>query len=301
MSSGSIKAVLYALGANTGIAIMKTGAAIVTGSGSLMAESLHSWADCTNQIMLLVGMKQAKKAPDINHPMGYAKVSYFWAMLVAVLLFFMSGAFALYEGIERVLHPEPVKYLWASVGILAGAVIMETLSLWGALKESAQERGEQSLWNWFRSTRHSELLVVVAEDVGALAGLAVALIFLLLTAVTGNSMFDAVGTVFIGLLMITISVSVMREVKAMITGESVGAEKEAEIKAFLNSQPEIEKVINLITIQWGSDVMVATKAQMKPAGSEEQMVKNISEVEERLQAKFGVKWSFFEPDIAPKE
>lgn len=301
MSSGSIKAVLYALGANTGIAIMKTGAAIVTGSGSLMAESLHSWADCTNQIMLLVGMKQAKKAPDINHPMGYAKVSYFWAMLVAVLLFFMSGAFALYEGIERVLHPEPVKYLWASVGILAGAVIMETLSLWGALKESAQERGEQSLWNWFRSTRHSELLVVVAEDVGALAGLAVALIFLLLTAVTGNSMFDAVGTVFIGLLMITISVSVMREVKAMITGESVGAEKEAEIKAFLNAQPEIEKVINLITIQWGSDVMVATKAQMKPAGSEEQMVKNISEVEERLQAKFGVKWSFFEPDIASKE
>ena len=301
MSSGSIKAVLYALGANTGIAIMKTGAAIVTGSGSLMAESLHSWADCTNQIMLLVGMKQAKKAPDVNHPMGYAKVSYFWAMLVAVLLFFMSGAFALYEGVERVLHPEPVKYLWASVGILAGAVIMESISLWGALKESAKERGEQSLWDWFRSTRHSELLVVVAEDVGALAGLAVALIFLLLTAVTGNSMFDAVGTVFIGILMITISVSVMREVKAMITGESVGAEKEAEIKAFLNAQPEIEKVINLITIQWGSDVMVATKAQMKPTGSEEQMVKNISEVEERLQAKFGVKWSFFEPDITPKE
>ena len=114
-------------------------------------------------------------------------------------------------------------------------------------------------------------------------------------------MFDAVGTVFIGLLMITISISVMREVKAMITGESVGAEKEAEIKAFLNAQPEVEKVINLITIQWGSEVMVATKAQMKPAGSEEQMVKNISEVEERLQEKYGVKWSFFEPDIAPKE
>jgi cation diffusion facilitator family transporter len=297
MSSGSIKAVLYALAANTGIAIMKTIAAFVTGSGSLLAESLHSWADCTNQIMLLIGMKQAKQKPDKNHPMGYEKVSYFWAMLVAVLLFFMSGLFALYEGINHILHPEPIKYLMASIGILLVAVVLEGSSLWGALKSSAKERGEQSLWGWFKTTRHSELLVVIAEDTGALAGLFTALIFLGLTEITNNTIFDAIGTVLIGMLMIFIAISVMTEVKAMITGESVGVEKEEAIRKFLSDQPEVEKVMNLITIQWGAEIMVATKAQMKMTGSEEQLIRNISVVEEKMQAKFGVKWSFFEPDI----
>jgi cation diffusion facilitator family transporter len=296
MSSGSMKAVLYALSANAGIAVCKSVGAVMTGSGSLLAESLHSWADCTNQIMLMIGMKQAKKAPDVNHPMGYSKVGYFWSMLVGVLLFFMSGLFALYEGVEHLLHPEPLKYLWYSIGILAASVVLESFSLWGGLKESKEERGDKGLWAWFKSTRQSEMLVVVAEDIGALAGLAIALIFLILTAVTGNPMYDAIGTLGIGVLMVGIAFAVMSEVKDMITGESVGVEKEREIREFLESQPEIEKIMNLITIQWGNDIMVATKAQMKPTGSEDGLIANINNVEERLQAKFGVRWSFFEPD-----
>lgn len=295
-SSGSMKAVIYALSANAGIAVCKSVGAFMTGSGSLLAESLHSWADCTNQIMLMVGMKQAKKAPDADHPMGYGKVAYFWSMLVGVLLFFMSGVFALYEGVEHFLHPEPLKYLWYSIGILAFSVLLEGFSLYGALNQSKAERGNNGLWSWFKHTRQSEMLVVVAEDIGALAGLVVAMIFLTLTALTGNPIYDAIGTLFIGVLMVAISFFVMREVKAMITGESVGRKKEKEIREFLEAQPEIKKIMNLITIQWGQDIMVATKAEMTPTGSEEGLIKNISLVEERMQEKFGVRFSFFEPD-----
>lgn len=296
MASGSLKAVLYALTANATIAVFKTIGAVMTGSGSLLAESLHSWADCTNQIMLMIGMKQAKKAPDANHPMGYGKVSYFWSMLVAVLLFFMSGVFALYEGVEHFLHPQPLKYLWYSIGILGISVVIEGLSLLGALKLSKDERAGASIWSWFKTTRQSELLVVVVEDLGALIGLSVALVFITLSAITGNPLFDAIGTLFIGVLMIILSFIIMREVKAMITGESVGIAKEKAIREFLESQPEVKKIINLITIQWGGEIMVATKAEMVPTGSEEMLIKNISLVEDRMQEKFGIRWSFFEPD-----
>lgn len=297
MSGNSTKAVLSALGANSGIALSKTVAAYFTGSGSLMAESLHSWADCTNQILLLVGMKQAEKAPDVNHPMGYAKVAYFWSMMVAIILFALSGVFAIYEGVERFLHPHPVEYIGISIAVLAIAVVLETFSLRSALKESAAERGNQSLLQWFKTTRQTELLVVTAEDIGALGGLVIALVALILTLTTGNMIFDAIGTVIIGLLMVYSSYMVVSEVKAMITGESIGAEKEKELRAFIEAQPEVKHVINLITIQWGRDIMVATKAEMTETGSEKQLIENISAVEERMQEKFNIKWSFFEPDI----
>jgi cation diffusion facilitator family transporter len=297
MKTNSIKAVFYALASNMGIAILKTIAAFFTGSGSLMAESLHSWSDCINQIMLLIGMKQSQKEPDQNHPMGYAKVAYFWSLLVAVLLLFMSGIFSVYEGVGRFFHEEPIKYLNLSIGILVIAVILESLSLLGALKSSKEERKNQNIFKWFKNTKSSELLVIIAEDIGALMGLATALIFLILTFITKLTIFDAIGTIVIGLLMIIMALSIMKEVKAMITGESIGKEKEEEMKIFLEEQPEVEKIIKLITIQWGVEKMVALKIQMKKTGSEEKMIENISVVEEKFQEKFHVKWSFFEPDI----
>jgi cation diffusion facilitator family transporter len=295
MSSGSTKAVLAALGANTGIAIAKTAGAFFTGSGSLMAESLHSWADCSNQILLLIGMKQAKREPDINHPMGYSKVSYFYTMTVAILLFLLGGVFSVYEGAERILHPHPVEYLGISIMVLLVAVGLESFSLMGALKGMKEERGDQSLFTWFKTTRQSELLVVTAEDIGALSGLAVALVFMILTWITGNVLFDAIGSLLIGVLMIAISFLVLVEVKAMITGESVGEKKEAQIREFLLAQPEIEEVYNIIAMQWGNDMMVATKAKIKATTADE-LVINIDAVEERLQKEFSIRWSFFEPD-----
>lgn len=297
MSSGSTKAVIAALMANGGIAVSKTAAALFTGSGSLMAESLHSWADCTNQIFLLMGMKQAKRAPDENHPMGYARVTYFWAMLVAVLLFGLGGLFALYEGVERLLHPQPVQYVGISIAVLVVAVLLEGYSLWNALNEVRKEAPGKPLLTWFKETRQSELMVVTAEDIGALAGLAIALSALTLTAITGNPMYDALGSIAVGLLLSVISIAVVREVQAMITGESASPEMRTKIKAFLTSQPEVEEVYNIISIQWGAELMIAVKAKMAPVPSAEAMVDAINAVEERLQAALGVRWVFFEPDI----
>ena len=297
MSGSSKKAVLTAFAANTGIAITKTAGAVVTGSGTLFAEALHSFADCTNQILLLIGMSQANRKPDERHPMGYGKVGYFYSMCVAFLLFFIAGLASIQHGYEVFKHPEPVKYLGVSIAILIVSVFLEGYALYGALKSVKEENAEWSLRQWFKETRNSELLIVVAEDTGALIGLAIALIALSATAITGNPIFDAIGTMMVGFLLIIVAINVMIEVKAMITGESIGVEKEDEIIEFLEKQPEVEKVINIITQQFGKDIMVALKVHMKKAGSDVDLVRNIDSVEERMQKEFNIKWSFFEPDI----
>lgn len=298
MSGSSKKAVLTAFAANTGIAIAKTIGAIFTGSGTLFAESLHSFADCTNQILLLIGMSQSNRKPDEKHPMGYGKVGYFYSMCVAFLLFFIAGLASIQHGYEVFKHPEPVKYLGLSIGILCFSVVLEGYALFGALKSVKEENPEWSLHQWFKETRNSELLIVVAEDTGALVGLAIALIALSATAITGNPIYDAIGTIMVGVLLIVVAINVMIEVKAMITGESIGAEKEDAIIEFLEKQPEVDHVINIITQQYGKDIMVALKVHMKKAGSDVDLVRNIDSVEERMQKEFNIKWSFFEPDIA---
>lgn len=291
------KAVFSALAANTGIAVAKAGAALYTGSGSMLAESIHSAADCLNQILLLVGIKRAQKAPDATHPMGYGRESYFWALLVAVLLFGLGGVFALVEGVHRIAHPAPVEHLGLSIAILLGAVGLEGWSLLNAIRESKEERGGKSMWRWFRDTRQSELLIVTAEDMGALAGLAVALMALVLVAVTGNPIFDAIGTLVVGILLSVISMTVLWEVRGLVAGESLAYEERTDIDAFLKARPEIASVMNVITLQWGVDRMVAVKAQMAKFATPEAMIEAINRVEEAMQAEFDIRWVFFEPDI----
>lgn len=300
MSGSSKKAVMTAFAANTGIAITKTIGAFFTGSGTLFAEALHSFADCTNQVLLLIGMSQSNRKPDERHPMGYGKVGYFYSMCVAFLLFFVAGLASIQHGYEVLKHPEPVKYLGVSIGILCVSVVLEGYALFGALKGVKEENEEWTLRQWFKETRNSELLIVVAEDTGALIGLAIALMALTATAITGNPLYDAIGTIMVGILLIVVAVNVMIEVKAMITGESIGLEKEDEIIEFLEQQPEVEKVINIITQQYGKDIMVALKVQMKKAGSDVDLINNIDKVEELMQKQFNIKWSFFEPDFEKK-
>lgn len=295
------KAVFTALAANSCIAVAKATAAVFTGSGSMLAESIHSAADCLNQILLLVGIQRAKKAPDATHPMGYGRESYFWALLVAVLLFGLGGVFALVEGIHRLQHPTPVEHLGISIAILAGAVLLEGWSLRNAIKESEEERGDKSLLRWFRDTRQSELLIVTAEDIGALAGLAVALMALTLVAITGNPIFDAVGTLLVGILLSVISMMVLWEVRGLVAGESLATEERRLILAFVRARPEVDEVLNIITLQWGADKMVAVKAQMACFNTPAEMVSAINRVEEAMQAEFGIRWVFFEPDILLNE
>jgi cation diffusion facilitator family transporter len=305
LSSGnSLKPILTSLGANLAIALAKTAAALFTGSSALLAESLHSFADCGNQVLLLIGMRQAGKAPTRAHPMGFGRDTHFWALMVALLLFSVGGAFSLHHGWEALKHPEPVKYLGYSIAVLAVAVAAEGYALRGALRAAAKERGNQTLWQWFRSTRQSALLVCVSEDIAALAGLAIALVALTATAITGNPVYDALGTLAVGALLCVVAVLVLLEVKSMSAGESVSPALEAEIRAFVETQPEVEHVVNMITQDYGTYIMVALKVKMKRMPSDIALVSAINDVEERMQRRFTaprLRFSFFEPDLGVRQ
>jgi cation diffusion facilitator family transporter len=295
----SLKTIFYALGANFAIFLAKAFAAFVTGSGAMLAEAVHSLADCGNQGLLLVGLKSAKRPPTPDHPLGEGKAIYFWSFLVALLLFSVGGAFSIYEGIHKLGAPEPLRWPWLAIGVLAFGIVAEGFSMWGCLREVNKARGQRSLWKWFRESRQSELIVIFGEDLAALLGLVFALFAVALTLITGNPLFDALGTLAIGVLLVVIALFIAIEVKALLIGQGVEPEVKAEILRFLDARPEIVRVFNLVTLQLGQDVMVAIKAEMSRDLSTRGVVDAINAVEKDLKAGFPeVRWSFFEPDVA---
>lgn len=297
--ANSTKAVLYALGANGAIAVSKYVAAAITGSGSMLAEAVHSTADCGNQALLLFGLKRAKRPPSDDYPMGYGKEIYFWSFIVAIMLFSVGGLFSLYEGWHKLHAPEPLKAPLLALGVLAFGIAAEAFSTWGCLREVNKVRGSRTIWQWFRSSRHAELVVILGEDIAALLGLTFAFVAVLLTWVTGNPMWDALGGIAIGALLIVVAVLVGVEVKQLLIGQGVEASTRAEMMEFLAAQPAVEKVFKLLTLHMGEDVMVAVKARMRPQGGEDALVAAINGVESAFQQRFPqVQWVFFEPDVA---
>ncbi len=295
----SKRAIFLALGANFAIFVAKLVAAIFTGSGAMLAEAVHSLADCGNQGLLLLGMRQAKRPPSADYPLGWGRALYFWSFLVAILLFSVGGMFSVYEGIHKLTHPEPLRWAWLAIGVLTFSIVTEGISMHGCLQEVNKARDGRTLWQWFRETRASELLVIFGEDLAALVGLCLALIAVVLTMITGNLIFDALGTIAIGVLLIVVAVAVAREVKALLIGQGVEPKQRAAMVAFLEGREEIEVVYNVLTLQMGTDVMVAVKARMAPAPTARAMVEAINIVEADFKARFrDVRWSFFEPDYA---
>ncbi len=295
----SLRSIFFALGANFAIALAKTAGAVFTGSSSMLAEAIHSFADCGNQALLIWGLKEAKRNASADHPLGFGRAIYFWSFIVALMLFSMGGLFSIYEGAHKLHDSEPVKYAWVAVAILAFGVVAESVSLWGALREINKERGTQTLWRWFHSSRQSELLVIFGEDLAALGGLVLALGFIFLSMVTGNPMWDAVGSICIGVLLIAVAVLVGVEVKALLVGQSAEPQVLAAMRAHLEAQTQVVEVYSLITQQLGSEVMVAVKARMQPVGSDVALIEAINAVELGLRAVFPqVRWVFFEPDLA---
>jgi cation diffusion facilitator family transporter len=295
----SKRAIFLALGANFAIFVAKLVAALFTGSGAMLAEAVHSLADCGNQGLLLLGMRQAKRPPSPDYPLGWGRALYFWSFLVAILLFSVGGMFSVYEGVHKLTHPEPLQWPWLAVGVLAFSIVTEGVSMHGCLQEVNKARGDRSLWRWFRETRASELLVIFGEDLAALVGLCLALFAVLLTMFTGNLVFDAAGTIAIGVLLILVAIAVAREVKALLIGQGVEPARRAEMIRFLEARPEVDGVYNLLTLQMGTDVMVAIKARMAPTPTARSMIEAINAVEADFKAHFrDVRWSFFEPDIA---
>jgi cation diffusion facilitator family transporter len=293
----SNRAILFALGANFVIFATKGVAAFITGSSAMLAETVHSLADCGNQLLLLLGMRQARMDPTPEYPLGYGKAIYFWSFLVAVMLFSVGGMFSVYEGIHKLQHPEPLKQWWWAVGVLVIGIIAEAVSMRACLVEVNKARGSRSLQRWFRDSRQAELVVIFGEDLAALFGLVFALIAIVLAVLTGNPAWDAIGTLAIGILLVVIAVFVAIEVKAMLIGQSADPNVNAALKGFLEQRPEIARVFSLITLQLGNDLMVAVKAQLNRSSAEKEDVINC--IEKALKQQFPqVKWSFFEPDNA---
>ena len=299
MSTGanSLRSILYALGANLAIAATKTAAAIATGSSSMLAEAIHSFADSGNQALLLWGMKQAKRPPTPEYPLGWGKAMFFWSFIVALVLFTLGGLFSVYEGLHKIRHPEPLTNAWLAIGILIFGIVAESMSLRACLQEVNKVRAGRGLWEWFHQSRQSELVVIFGEDLAALFGLALALAAVLLTVATGNPLWDALGSVAIGIVLIMVAGALAHEIKALLIGQSADPATVARMRGFLERQDGVEKLFGLLTLQLCSSVMVAVKARMK-GGTADELVDAINRCEAAMRAEFPeIQWLFFEPDV----
>lgn len=297
--SSTARAILYAFLANGGIAIVKSWAAWLTGSGSMLAEAIHSYADTANQVLLFVGLKQSSKQADDEHPLGYGKLSYFWSFIVAMLLFSVGGLFSIYEGIHKYQHPEPLSQAWVAIVILVIAIVLESFSLLGCLREIHRIRGSRPFRLWLRHTRNSELVVVLGEDIGALLGLCLALVFISLAVVSGNPVFDAIGSACIGVVLIVISIFLTLRVQSLLVGRSADPIIRETIDRIINESDDIEQLYNTITMQMGPYTLLAAKVRLRPGIDIDTAARDINALEARLKEEIpNLKWCFMEPDIA---
>lgn len=296
---GTARAILYAFLANGGIALAKTWAAMVTGSGSMLAEAIHSYADTGNQVLLFLGLKQSARPADREHPLGYGKLSYFWSFVVALMLFSLGGLFSIYEGVHKLQHPEPLTQVWIAIGVLGVAIVLESFSLAGCVREINLIRGGRPFREWLKHTRNSELVVVLGEDVAALLGLTLALVFVSLAAITGNGVYDAIGSMCIGAILIVISVFLTIRVQSLLVGRSADPIVQEAIDAIIRDDADIEKIYNAITMQFGPDTLLAAKIKLKSGLDIDTAVARINDLERRLKEEVpGLKWCFIEPDVA---
>jgi len=277
----------------------KSWAAWLTGSGSMLAEAIHSYADTGNQVLLYLGLKQSQRPADDEHPLGYGKLSYFWSFIVAILLFSMGGLFSIYEGVHKLQHPEPLSQVWIAIVVLILAILLEGGSLLGALREIKKVRGERPFREWLKHTRSSELVVVLGEDIGAQLGLMLALGFLFTAQATGNPVYDAMGSICIGVILIFISVFIAWRIRSLLVGRSADPDIQEAIDVIISEHDSIEFCFNTITMQFGPDTMLAAKIKMRPGLTIDEAVAGINALERDLKARVPkLKWCFVEPDVA---
>jgi cation diffusion facilitator family transporter len=295
----SATAILYAFLANLGIALSKLAASLYTNSGSMLAEAIHSFADCGNQVLLFVGLKQSQKPADSKHPLGYGRITYFWSFIVALLLFSMGGLFSMYEGWHKLHAPEPLNQAWVALLVLGVSIALETVSTMGCLREINKLRKGKPLLHWVRHTRNVELVVVLGEDLAALVGLVLAFVFVALAAATGNPVFDAAGSIVIGLVLICVSIFIAIRIKGLIVGRSAEDDLQEALRAEISGDPDIHSLLNAITMQMGPQVMLAIKVRMRAGLTLDAAVGSLNALEKRIKAKFPeVAWCFVEPDVA---
>jgi len=292
------RSILYALGANVAITIVKFCGAIFTGSSALLAESVHSLADTGNEALLLFGRKQARAPASARHPLGHGRATYFWSFIVTLLLFSVGGLFSVYEGIRKLNDNSGVDSPWTAVTIVLLAMVAESVSLRVALQQIAKVRAGRTLWRWFRESRHSELIVVLGEDLTAVSGLTLALIALFLTMATDNPLYDACGSIAVGVLLVIVASGLAIEIKSLLIGESASPSTQRGLREFMATCPGIVEMTSLVTLQQGEELFVAIQARMDPALSGRELMLAIARAKDALHDAFPqATWIFLEPVI----
>jgi cation diffusion facilitator family transporter len=298
-AEGGTKAIVAALAANLGIAVSKFVAFVFTGSSSMLAESIHSVADSGNQGLLLLGKKRSERDRTPQHPFGYGRERYFYAFIVALVLFTVGAMFSLYEGIHKMQHPEAVKApIWA-FSVLIIAILLETFSFRTAIQESNRVRGNQSWVEFIRRSKAPELPVVLLEDLGALVGLILALGGITIAVITGDGIWDGIGSVSIGVLLAVIAVILAFETKSLLLGEGAGPEVDAQIIAALESVDEVNHVVHIRTQYLGpEELLIAAKIAVDHDDTAADVAKGIDAAELKIRELFPVaKLIYLEPAI----
>jgi cation diffusion facilitator family transporter len=299
-SGGGNRAIVAALAANVGIAVTKFAAYLLTNSSSMLAESIHSLADSGNQVLLLIGGRRASRAATPEHPFGYGRERYIFAFIVSVVLFSVGGLFALYEGFHKVQHPEPIdSWQWVPVLVLVVAIGLESYSFRTAIHESNQVRGSLTWVQFIRRAKAPELPVVLLEDFAALIGLVLALFGVGLTLITDDGVWDGIGTIAIGALLVCVAVVLAVETKSLLLGEGATPEAVTRIEAALVADPSVQRVIHMKTMHLGPDeLLVAAKIAVAPTDSAAEVARTIDAAEARVRAAEPVaRMIYLEPDI----
>lgn len=298
-ASGSTRAILAALTANAGIAVAKFVGFLITGSSSMLAESVHSVADTSNQALLLLGQRRARREATSLHPFGYGRSRYFYSFVVALVLFTLGAVFALYEGYHKISHPEPLTSPLVAVIILAVAIGLEGYSFRTAMVESRPLKGTGNWWQFIRRSRNPELPVVLLEDTGALLGLLFALLGVGLSVLTGNPVWDGVGTMLIGALLGVIAVILMVEMHSLLIGEGATAEENRSIQAALEGTEHVDRVIHLRTQYLGpEEMLVGAKIALGPGTDLATVAAAIDRAEAAVRAAVpAARVIYLEPDL----
>jgi cation diffusion facilitator family transporter len=298
-ASGGTKAILAAFLANTGIAVTKFIAWLVSGSASMLAEAVHSVADAGNQLLLFRGGAKARKEADREHPFGYGRERYVYAFVVSIILFSLGGLFSIYEGVDKLRHPHEITNAWVPLTVLAIAIVLELFSLRTAVKESNKVRGKQTWVQFVRHAKAPELPVVLLEDIAALLGLVFALFGVGLTVITGNTVFDAIGTLMIGTLLIVVAIILGIETKSLLVGEGASDADLGRIEKAILSGPEAERIIHMKTLYLGPDeLLVAGKIGFHGGETLAEVSTAINVIEERVRhAVPSARVIYLEPDV----
>jgi cation diffusion facilitator family transporter len=312
-----ISQILQSLLVNVVIALAKAVAAFLTGSGALLAEAIHSAADCSNQVLLLIGVREGRKPPSKEYPLGHGREAYFWSFLVALLLFSLGGMFSIYEGVHKFFNPEPIERFGVGLGILGLSIVLEGAAAVSNVREINRRRaarrwapgagtpgllgssGARSFFGYLRATKDSDLIVLLGENSAAVLGLAFAILALLAAHFTDDSRWDAVGSAVIGTVLVTVAIFLAIEVKSLLLGERADEEIEYAVRALVSRDGPIVEVLSLITLQQGpGEVMLAAKVRIAQVLQGDDVAHAINQFERAVKARCPeVRWLFVEPDI----